>query len=85
MFLLKLPLTAKLFLGAIVGSMAAMWVYARGGRASPEYDFLTIENDDGLRDEVHAVYRNGTLQERAQIGEWLRQNGYMEAARHFPI
>ncbi len=84
MFLLRLPFTAKLFLGAIIGSMVAVWAYARGSERPPEYDFLTISNLNGERDEVVWAYRNGSFAEKAEIGAWLRTNGYAEAARHFP-
>ncbi len=83
MFLFKLPLAAKFLLGAVIGSLVGVWAYARSGpRQDAEYDFLTLEKD--LRDQIADVYKNGTLIEKADAGEWLRANGYAEAARHFP-
>ncbi len=83
MFLLKLPLAAKLMLGAVIGSLVGVWAYARAGaRKNVEYDFLTLESD--IRDQIENVYLKGSLSEKADAGEWLRANGYNEAARHFP-
>lgn len=89
---MKLPLLAKILIAGIAGSMTALWVFTKADvKKDAEYDMLTLDNEPlpgsggmGFRAYVRDVYYNGTFDERAEVGAWLRAHGYDEAARHFP-